>query len=269
MPETIKIHRKFIDGPYGQVHIRLAGSNTDKNPLVCLHQSPKSGREFADFMKLAAQDRLIIAIDNPGHGESDIPQTLEDATIPNYARSAWAIIDALNLGTVNLLGNHTGSSVAVEMATQRAEAVGKIVLISSPIYEVEEIESFKTMFQTIPMDEIGTRFTELWEKSIEYRGPGVTLQDLAISYAENFRAGEAYEWGHFAAFDYSPKFPAKLSALDHRIIVLNPGDLLFEATLRAKPYLKNGEIRDYPDWGIGFLAAYTKDAVDAVKDALI
>ena len=118
------------------------------------------------------------------------------------------------------------------------------------------------------MDEEGTRFKEMWRKSIHYRGPGVSLAALAIAYAENFRAGGAYEWGHFAAFDYASEFPEKLSALDHRITVINPGDLIYEATLRAAPYLKNGEIRNYPDWGIGFLAAFTADAVIAIKDAL-
>jgi len=266
--KMISTRRQFVDGPYGQVHIRVAGQPSDKNPLICLHQSPKSGREFTKFMEQAATDRLIVAIDNPGHGESDIPSTFEDATIPNYARSAWAVIEALGHKKVDLLGNHTGSSVAVEMATQRPKAIEKIVLISSPIYNTAEIAAFRKMFTTVPMDEAGTRFKEMWAKSIKFRGPGVSLQDLAVAYAENFRAGEAYEWGHFAAFDYASEFTQKLSNLDHRIIVLNPGDLIFDATLRAEPYLKNGEIRNYPDWGIGFLTAFTQDAVEAVKAGL-
>jgi len=265
----IKVRRQFIDGPFGQVHIRTAGIPSDKNPLICLHQSPKSGREFVPFMQMAATDRLIIAIDNPGHGESDIPPSLKEATIPNYAQSALTIIDHLDLGTVDLLGNHTGSSVAVEMATQRSELVENIILISSPIYTPEEIETFKSIFKTIPMDDAGTRFKEMWAKSIQYRGPGVSLEELAIAYAENFRAGEAYEWGHAAAFDYSAEFPQNLSNLDHRIIVINPKDLIYEATLRAKFYLKNGEIRNHPEWGIGFLSAFPNDAAKAIRAALI
>jgi len=263
------VRRQFIDGPFGQVHIRMAGTPSDKNPLICLHQSPKSGREFVPFMQIAATDRLIIAIDSPGHGESDIPPSQENASIPNYAQSAWAVIDILGFKKIDLLGNHTGSSVAVEMATQRAEWIEKIILISAPIYSSDEIETFKTIFATIPMDDAGTRFKEMWAKSIQYRGPGVSLEDLAIAYAENFRAGEAYEWGHGAAFDYSAEFPQNLSNLDHRIIVINPGDLIYEATQRAKPYLKNGEIRNYPEWGIGFLSAFPDDAAKAIRAALI
>jgi len=45
--------------------------------------------------------------------------------------------------------------------------------------------------------------------------------------------------------------------------------LIYEATLRAKPYLKNGEIRNYPEWGIGFLSAFPDDAAKAIRAALI
>ena len=267
-----RICRHFVDGPFGQVHLRISETiPSDHPPLVCLHQSPKSGREFVKLMSVI-DDRTVVAIDNPGHGESDLPPGEAEATIEAYARSAWAAVDALGLlaggGKVDLLGHHTGAKVATEMAFQQPGSVNAIVMVSALVLTPEEAAAFRDQFQPVPLDEAGTRFAEMWRKSVEHRGPGVSLEDLAASYAENLRAGEAYEWGHQAAFAYNAHFPERVSALPHRITVLNPKDMLFELTPRVAPLLQNGEVIDHPEWGFGFMDADTERAAEAVLAAL-
>ncbi|MGB3456033.1 MAG: alpha/beta fold hydrolase [Litorimonas sp.] len=265
----MSIRRSYIDGPFGQVHIRDSGPVAGgKRPLVCLHQSPKSGREFARILPELAESRPVVAIDSPGHGESDLPPKEADATIENYARSAWAVVDSLKLGPVDLLGHHTGAKVATEMAWQRPDDVGAIVMVSALVLTPEEVAAFQDQFQEIPLDEAGTRFSTMWRNSIQHRGPGVSLEDLAASFAENLRAGEAYEWGHKAAFAYNAHFPERVAALDHRITVLNPKDMLYELTPRVADLLRNGRIEDHPEWGFGFMDADTKNAAAAILAAL-
>ncbi|RKQ71952.1 pimeloyl-ACP methyl ester carboxylesterase [Litorimonas taeanensis] len=261
-----KIRRAFVDADYGQMHYRIAGSPSDYAPLVCLHQSPKSSREFIEFMKQASNDRLVIAIDSPGHGESDVPET--KMSIEGFARSIWSAIDALDLGSVDLLGHHTGAKVATEMAFQRPERVKTIVMVSALVLSVEERDQFKSQFQPIPLDEDGKRFSHMWTQAVKYRGPNVSLEQLAFSVAENLRAGEAYEWGHEAAFKYNEYFEDRISALPHRITVMNPNDMLFEYTPRVAKYLQNGAVVDYPDWGFGFMDTDTEKAVSEIKAAL-
>ncbi|MBC6402774.1 MAG: alpha/beta fold hydrolase [Hyphomonadaceae bacterium] len=262
------VRRRFVDGPFGQVHVRVRfAKDPDKPPLVCLHQSPKSGREFVNFMK-AMDDRTVVAIDNPGHGESDLPLCIRDATIENYAGSAWAVVDALGFGQIDLLGHHTGTKVATEMAWQKPDGVRQIVMVSALVLTPEEQADFEAQFRPVPLDENGTRFKNMWEKSIQHRGPGVSLEDLAVSFAENLRAGEAYEWGHKAAFEYNPCFRDRVAALEHKVTVLNPKDMLHDLTPRVAPLLKNGEVIDHPEWGFGFMDAYADDAVKAVTAAL-
>jgi len=262
--------RRFIDGPFGQVHLRISEAEIDNGnpPLICLHQSPKSSREFLKFMTLASKNRNVIAIDSPGHGESDLPPSINEATIENYAKSAWAVIDALGYDKIDLFGHHTGVKVATEMAFIRGQNVGKIVMVSALVLTPEEQAEFKAMFQPIDLDETGTRFNDMWAKSIKYRGAGVSLEDLAASFAENLRAGEAYEWGHKAAFEYNTYFPDRVSSLQHKITVLNPGDMLYEFTPRVSPLLKNGEVINHPEWSFGFLDAHARQAVKAVDAAL-
>ncbi len=263
------IRRRFVDGPFGQVHLRDTVSGTDAPALVCLHQSPKSSREFSKVLPALGRSRRVVAIDNPGHGESDLPPSEQDSTIENYAASAWAAIDALGLDKpIDLLGHHTGAKVAVEMAWQRPGDVRRIVLVSALILTDEETKAFADQFQPVPLDEAGTRFSKMWAASVHHRGPGVSLEDLAASFAENMRAGEAYEWGHRAAFDYTPRFAERIKTLDHPITVINPGDMLYDYTPRVMEHLRNGTLVDRPDWGFGFMDAYTEDAAADVVKAL-
>jgi len=260
------IRRAFVDAEYGQMHYRVAGEPSGKPPLICLHQSPKSSREFIEFMRIAGEDRLVIAIDSPGHGESDVPQ--QQMSIEDFAHQIWSALDVLNIGKADLLGHHTGAKVAAEMAWQRPEEVAGIVMVSALVLTPEERDEFKSMFKPIPLDEAGTRFKEMWAKSIQYRGPGMSLEQLANSMAENLRAGEAYEWGHEAAFNYTAAFAKRIAKLPHRITVLNPKDMLFEFTPRVGKLLQNGKVVDYPDWGFGFMETDTETAAQVVKAAL-
>ncbi len=265
----MKMLRQFIDGQYGQIHVRVAKPDTiTHRPLVCLHMSPKSGWIYQGFMSAAADDRIIVAPDYPGFGESDPPPSQPAVTIENYAESMWEVVDALKLGQVDFLGYHTGSLVAAEAAHQRAEQTGNIVMVSAPVFTEVELEDFKRLYHSIPLDKEGSRFKHMWAEMMHHRGPGMTLEMAARSFAENLRAGELHEWGHRAAFAYAPKFASVVKRLSHPITVINPDDDLAEQTPRIIPYLNNGEVLEQPQWGHGFLDADTATAVKVIKRAL-
>ena len=264
-----EIRRQFIDGEYGQIHVRTATPDSPSHaPLYCLHMSPKSGRGFEAFMGAASDDRIIVAPDYPGYGESARPPADPHVTIADYARNMWRVVDALGHSTIDLFGTHTGSKVAVEMARQRPNDVRRIVMVSASILTEDERAQFDAYFSPIPLDIEGNRFRIMWERIVKHAGPGMTLEMMADSMAENLRGGEAYEWGHHAAFEYAAEFEAVLAQLPHDITILNPADDLYEHTKRAEPLLKNGRIIDCPQWGHGFLEAFAKDAIQCVKEAL-
>lgn len=263
------VKRKFIDGRYGQIHVRVATPEAvTHRPLVCLHMSPKSGWIYHGFMSAAADDRVIVAPDYPGFGESDPPPAQPEVTIEDYAASIWEVVDALQLGVVDFLGYHTGSLVAAEAAHQREEQTGSIVMISAPVFSDIELDEFKRLYHSIPLDQEGRRFKHMWAEMMHHRGPGMTLEMAARSFAENLRSGEFYEWGHRAAFAYAPKFAEVVKQLSHHINVINPADDLAEQTPRIIPYLNNGEVLNHPEWGHGFLDADTEAAVKVIKQAI-
>lgn len=265
-----KPRRMFVDIDYGQMHIRVSTpAKKAALPLICLHMSPKSGRFFANFMEKASDDRLMVAPDYPGMGESDAPPAEPAVTIQDYARSVWQALDTLEIKRVDLLGHHTGSLVAAEMAHQRPEQVHSIVMISALVLSAGEKTAFEARFLPVPLDEAGTRFTRMWDAIRFHRGPGMTLDMMAVSLAESMRGGNAYEWGHRAAFAYNDYFPDVVSKLGQRITVFNPKDDLYDITPRVADLLRNGCVIDKPDWGHGLFDTMQQEVASAVKAVLI
>lgn len=259
------VKRAFVDGRYGQIHTRVARSESSGKPaIVCLHMSPKSGQSYADLLPYLAIDRLALAPDFPGHGESDLPPPEPHVTIEDFADAVWTVIDAHSEGPVHLLGYHTGAMVAVEAAYQRPNDVISIVSVSAPVFTEEECAALDGAYSPIPIDAEGNRFRIMWERVLFHRGPGMTMRMAAASFAENLRAGDNYEWGHRAAFAYSKKYNQRLGEIEQPIFVMNPADDCFEQSKRADAIMRNGKRRDYEHWGHGFLSAFPEAAAAEV-----
>ncbi len=264
------VHRAYLDGTFGQIHYRIADFENEaaKPPLICLHQSPKCGLEFENFMLAACRDRIVIAPDYPGYGMSDPAPSEAATTIPMYAQEMWRVADKLGLTKVDLFGNHTGAKVAAEMAMTANGRVHAIVMISAAILTDDEREKFKDMFTAIPLDEAHTRFRTSWKRIQERCGPGQTLEMMDRSIYMNMMGGEAYEWGHAAAFAWGKSFEEALTTLPQRITILNPQDDLTQSTRRATSLLHNGEVIECPDWGYGFMDVFPKDTANLVLNKL-
>ena len=105
------MHRAFLDTVDGQIHYVTAGSGP---PVLLLHQTPRSWDEYRDVIPLLARERLVIAMDTIGYGDSYKPaRTCE---IEDYARGAIALLDGLGVGSTAVIGHHTGSVIAMELA---------------------------------------------------------------------------------------------------------------------------------------------------------
>lgn len=265
-----KPRRMFIDGEYGQIHVRIStpNSDTENPPLYCLHMSPKSSQQFINFMACASKDRIVVAPDYPGYGESDPPPETPHVSITDYARNMWQVADSLKHEKIDLLGHHTGSKVAAEMAHQQPTRINAIAMVSAAILTAEERSQFNSLYEPIPLDEDGSRFRIMWERIVEHRGPGMTLEMMANALAENMRGGENYEWGHRAAFTYGDVFNTVIGALPHPITILNPADDLQDYSRRAGSFLQNGKVVELPEWGHGLFDVYTEDITEIVRQAL-
>lgn len=120
------MRRAYVTTPTGQVHLREWGAPGGR-PLLALHKTPSSSIQFARVAPLLADAGFrVLALDTPGFGMSDpLPG---GPTIAGFAQAALAVLDAYGIERCDVLGHHTGSLTAVELAARHSARVQSLVL---------------------------------------------------------------------------------------------------------------------------------------------
>ena len=69
------VTRAYADSRYGQLHYRIArpAGAPSAPPLLCLHQTPSHSGDWLPVMPALGEKRVVIAVDTPGYGMSDMP----------------------------------------------------------------------------------------------------------------------------------------------------------------------------------------------------
>jgi pimeloyl-ACP methyl ester carboxylesterase len=227
--------------------IPSGGGFDEATTLLCFHQSPMSGRVFRRFLPIAGIDRCVYAPDTPGYGESDAPPSAP--SIADYAGAMLDFLDSMRFRQVDLLGYHTGSAIAAELAIARPALVRRLVLVAVPVLEEAEREAFRRQPWPTPIAEDGSHLLREWQRSQQWRGPGVTLEQLAGSFAEKLRNGPNAWWGANAVMNWPAR--KRLRLVRQPVLALRPRDDLWEATARARGLLPDARFVDLPDFGFG------------------
>ena len=262
----VVLKRAYGKHANGQMHFRIAQPRAaEHNPLVCLHMSPSSGRIYDTLLREMGLDRIAIAPDTPGFGESDPPDNPPE--IADFARANFSLLDQLGITEpVDVMGYHTGSLTAMEMARQQPERIRRLVLVSAAMFTEKELAEIKVEFAPQPLYEDGQHLVELWQKLRLWRDPAQSLEATQWNFAEQLRGGQTAWWGHRAAFNY-PREDV-LPKLSLPILILNPEDDLYEYTKRAVPLLKNGRVHNLPGWSHGFLDIHTTEVAKLLRNFL-
>jgi pimeloyl-ACP methyl ester carboxylesterase len=97
-------------------------------PVVLIHGSGVSARYWRDQLEGLADVARVLALDLPGHGESDpIPNPDLDAD----AQTVGALVQALGLAPAVLVGHSLGAAVAVTLAARRPALARALVLLAA------------------------------------------------------------------------------------------------------------------------------------------
>lgn len=122
---TSKILR-LSDG--GRVRALMTGAGV---PVLLIHGVGLRAEAWGAQMQALAATHQVIAVDMPGHGESDpLPN---GATLPDFV--AWAArgIEALGLGPIAVAGHSMGALIAGGLAATRPDLVARVAMIC-PVY---------------------------------------------------------------------------------------------------------------------------------------
>ncbi len=161
----------YVDLPEGQIHYRTAGTGP---PLLLLHLTTFSSDLFADVIPLLAAKYRVIAMDRFGHGTSDpIPPSV---SAEGLAETVVGFLDALGVDDTFILGQHTGTVEALEVALHHPQRVRKLVLVATPDWSEESrAEGVRTLRPMEPeMD--GSHMPEMWRRRSEWASPSTTPQ---------------------------------------------------------------------------------------------
>ena len=265
---SVPVDRFYVDGRFGQLHVYRAVPEiaTDTPPLLCFHMSPFAAVIYEKFLAEMGRDRMAIAVDTPGFGNSDPPS--KPPLIPDYAAAIGDVIDALELQTVDVMGFHTGSKTCLEVARQRPQQVRRIVMVSIAYWTEQEKASREVSIKAPELTADGTHLMKSWQALVRWSMEGRTLEMIADSFYASLLNPDIIHWGHQAAYQYNVE--AAVAEVDKPILVLNPEDDLVKQTARIKPLLHHpqSEFVDLPGWAHGFLDLKTAEAAALVRGFL-
>ncbi|MSO96882.1 MAG: alpha/beta hydrolase [Rhodospirillaceae bacterium] len=258
--------KHYVDGRFGQIHYRRVAPEgvSSATPLLMFHMSPNSGRIYENFLPVIGRDRLAIAPDTPGFGDSNSPPSLP--RIEDYAAAMGDLMDGLKLRQVDIMGFHTGAETCVALANARPQQVRRVVLISAPIFTEDELKKFRAHYAHDDISADGSHIVKRWKGHLHWAGPGWTKEMVAVQFCDALRNPLTSWWGHNAAFSYD--MGNEITKVQQPMMALNPDDDLHAQTLRAEGRMQNGRIVHLKGWSHGFLDVHAERAGAIVREFL-
>jgi pimeloyl-ACP methyl ester carboxylesterase len=227
------VQRVFVDLPgHGdkQVHLRIVRPliPSMKPPLLALMASPGSAASLEQLMLGLGHDRVVIAPDTPGNGDSSPPSS-DSLTIRNYAEMLMPLLDHELLqsptGQVDVFGTHTGGLIGIEMCLARPDRIRRFVMDGITMFTDDEREDILANYlPPVPASAYGSQFVTLWgmrrdmylfwpwynRTVVGARGAEPPLVTENMAYLDLLRSGPTFAWSYRAAFSYdtAASFPS-------------------------------------------------------------
>ena len=265
--------RSYAQCRYGQIHIQHAAPGAraaNATPLVCLHQSPLSGRIFRELQTAMASDRAVLSPDTPGFGASDGPDRQ-----PAMADYGGAIGEALIAagygrdanGPVDLFGFHTGSFVALETAIQYPGLVRRVVLCGVPYYSAAERMARQQQFLKPYAFFSDPDYVDVMYKRIVVDGDkNVSPERRLERFTDRMRAGPEGEWGPRAVFAYDAD--QGLRNIRRPVLLMAFDEVMAQPTRAARAFIPQAEFMELPDLKMMGFMTHPQRVADSLRQWL-
>src|SRR5215469_14824335 len=189
----------YADSRFGQLHYVEDGHG---EPVVLLHQTPRSVDEYRDVVPRLGQSFRAIAMDTLGFGASAKPA--QAWSIELFAEGVVALMDVLGLERTALVGHHTGGVIAAEVAAAIPGRVSALVLSGTPYVDAarrQQVAANRPPIDAVTPVPDGAHLTALWQRRMGYYPPG--RPDLLTRFAADaIRVLAPLEEGHRAVTAY-------------------------------------------------------------------
>jgi pimeloyl-ACP methyl ester carboxylesterase len=198
-----------------------------------MHKMVWSSAEFASAQPVLARRGVrSVAIDLPGYGQSDAPQT--EPTADQFADAILPVLTALDIRRPVLLGTNTGATLVAAFALRHPERTRAIILDGPPVFPPEDLPGLLAepeFDRTARRD--GAEFVARWRELDAMGKGGLEAETIRTGLMQFFAAGPHYLWGHQAIFKYP--LAATLGKLTPPVALLTyRGDQLRAQSLALK-----------------------------------
>jgi pimeloyl-ACP methyl ester carboxylesterase len=112
----------------GKVAVEIAGQGP---PLVLLHSIGHDHKDYDAILPALTEHFRTIAVDWPGHGESEMWNPPSSATVGLLCDSLEDVVAGLDLAPVILMGNSVGGTASIRFAARHPEQTRGLVLVDS------------------------------------------------------------------------------------------------------------------------------------------
>lgn len=150
----------FIPGPGGaRLHAWELGPRSAEVPVVLLHGLGAASHYWTETaIDLARSGRTVIVPDATGSGRSDPPTPAAGWGIPGRVTAVSALLDALRLRKVDLVGHSLGGWTAGGFALSAPHRVRRLVLVDSAGFARLDPETERALRRSLtPRDRAGSR----------------------------------------------------------------------------------------------------------------
>ena len=110
-----------------RVRVRDEGESS-RAPLVCVHMAGGSSVAWMDVVRRVSGRRRVVAIDLPGHGQSD---PWHDVSLDLYRDAVGTVCAELGIARAVLVGHSMGGAIALAAALAFPERVAGLVLVGT------------------------------------------------------------------------------------------------------------------------------------------
>jgi pimeloyl-ACP methyl ester carboxylesterase len=179
---------------------------SEAQPLLFVHGNPTWSYLWRrPLSELPAQGRRCVAFDHMGFGRSDKPPQLSAYSLERHIENAIALIDALDLSDVTLVGHDWGGPIGLGALLERRDRLRALVLMNTWAWELPSfLPPFLREFRTEGLGEILALGGNLFVESIP---GGMRRRDADPLMMEAYRAPFPDYWSRAGTLAFQREIP--------------------------------------------------------------
>jgi pimeloyl-ACP methyl ester carboxylesterase len=226
------------------------------DPVVLIHGSGPGVTAYANWrlvMPALAENFRVLAPDMAGFGYSERPADIS-YNVQTWADQVLGLMDTLGVDRAHLVGNSFGGAIALRVAAQHPDRVGKMVLMGSMGVEfpitagLERVWGYEPSFENMRkvLDVFAYSRTLVNDELAEVRYRGSIQPGFQESFSAMFPAPRQ----RWVSAMCTPE--ASIRALTHRVLIVHGREdqvIPLQTSLRLAELIDNADLSVYSHCG--------------------